>query len=133
MGYQAGEIPMLNVHGIAVAGGTFPAEIWRQFMEEALRNEPTKNFLLPVTWPTYRDWHGEWQYSGGSYTTPTTTNYYTPTTYYSNPAPATTEAAEVSPPPKTHEKKEPKKKPPPSASGRDDARGAARDDDRTPA
>jgi penicillin-binding protein 1A len=109
MGYQAGEIPMLNVHGIAVAGGTFPAEIWRLFMEDALANEPTRNFLQPVTWPTYKDWHGEWQYSGGSYE-PTTT-------YYSNPAPtpepATTQATQAEPPPATHEKKEKKKSPPP--------------------
>ena len=87
MGYQAGEIPMLNVHGIAVAGGTFPAEIWRLFMEDALANEPTKNFLLPTTWPTYKDWHGEWQYSGGSYYEPTTTYYSDPAP---TPAPATT-------------------------------------------
>ena len=30
VGYPQGEIPMQNVHGIAVAGGSFPAEIWRR-------------------------------------------------------------------------------------------------------
>ncbi len=30
MGYTRGEIPMENVHGISVSGGSFPAEIWRQ-------------------------------------------------------------------------------------------------------
>jgi penicillin-binding protein 1A len=111
MGYQAGEIPMLNVHGIAVAGGTFPAEIWHQFMQEALANEPTRNFLLPLTWPTYRDWHGEWQYSGGSYVPTTTTTYYSPTPV----APTTTQAtqAQPTPPAKTHEEKKKEKKPPP--------------------
>jgi penicillin-binding protein 1A len=109
MGYQAGEIPMTNVHGISVAGGTFPAEIWRLFMEDALVNEPTRNFLQPVTWPTYKDWDGEWQYSGGSY-------YESTTTYYSDPTPpATTQATQAEPPPPTakQEKKEKKKSPPP--------------------
>ena len=36
MGYQAGEIPMENVHGIAVSGGSFPAEIWRLMMERTI-------------------------------------------------------------------------------------------------
>ena len=36
IGYTKGEIPMENVHGIAVSGGSFPAEIWRLFMEPAL-------------------------------------------------------------------------------------------------
>ena len=36
MGYTRGEIPMESVHGISVSGGSFPAEIWRRFMEAAL-------------------------------------------------------------------------------------------------
>ena len=36
MGYQAGEIPMDDVHGIAVSGGSFPAEIWRLMMEHTI-------------------------------------------------------------------------------------------------
>ena len=36
IGYTKGEIPMESVHGIAVSGGSFPAEIWRLFMEPAL-------------------------------------------------------------------------------------------------
>ena len=36
MGYQAGEIPMENVHGISVSGGSFPAEIWRLMMERTI-------------------------------------------------------------------------------------------------
>jgi penicillin-binding protein 1A len=107
MGYQAGEIPMLSVHGIAVAGGTFPAQIWRLFMEEALKDDPTQNFLLPNTYPTYKDWHGEWQYGGGVYV-PTTT-------YYSNTSSTTTETTQTADtqqpaPAKTHAKKD--KKPP---------------------
>ena len=39
--------PMINVHGIRVAGGTFPAQIWRDFMLEAHRGLPVKRFKLP--------------------------------------------------------------------------------------
>ena len=36
MGYTRAEIPLDSVHGIAVTGGSFPAEMWRLFMEPAL-------------------------------------------------------------------------------------------------
>jgi penicillin-binding protein 1A len=32
IGYARGQIPMSNVHGIAVTGGSLPADIWRAFM-----------------------------------------------------------------------------------------------------
>src|SRR5207247_5338134 len=48
VGYPQGEIPMENVHGIAVAGGTFPAQIWRLFMERAVAKLP------PLEWPEPR-------------------------------------------------------------------------------
>src|SRR3954468_18518572 len=35
IGYPSAEIPMLNVHGIAVSGPTFPAQIWHLYMETA--------------------------------------------------------------------------------------------------
>lgn len=47
VGYPQGRIPMFNVHGITVQGGTFPAVIWRAFMLGALRGVPVKPFLLP--------------------------------------------------------------------------------------
>ena len=47
VGYTKGEIPMENVHGIPVTGGSFPAEIWRLFMERALSNRPVRDFLEP--------------------------------------------------------------------------------------
>ena len=40
MGYQGGEIPMENVHGISVSGGSFPAEIWRLMMERSIGLRP---------------------------------------------------------------------------------------------
>ena len=47
VGYPDGRIPMTNVHGITVYGGTFPASIWRAFMLRALANVPPSDFDLP--------------------------------------------------------------------------------------
>jgi penicillin-binding protein 1A len=49
VGYPEGSIPMLNVHGIRVFGGTFPAQIWRAFMIQALEGVPPRPFKLPRT------------------------------------------------------------------------------------
>ena len=53
MGYAAGEIPMENVHGIAVSGGSFPAEIWRLLMERTIGLRPAREFPEPKTLPQY--------------------------------------------------------------------------------
>ena len=53
MGYAAGEIPMENVHGIAVSGGSFPAEIWRLLMERTIGLRPAREFPEPKTLPHY--------------------------------------------------------------------------------
>jgi penicillin-binding protein 1A len=53
VGYPKGEISLYNVEGVGeVAGGTLPAEIWRDFMEPAVGNLPVKNF------PTSSDPYG---------------------------------------------------------------------------
>lgn len=44
VGYPEGLISMRSVHGITVYGGTFPAQIWRKFMEAALANVPPSDF-----------------------------------------------------------------------------------------
>ncbi|RJP27438.1 MAG: PBP1A family penicillin-binding protein [Actinobacteria bacterium] len=44
VGYSEGRIPMRSVHGITVYGGTFPAQIWRKFMENALVDVPASAF-----------------------------------------------------------------------------------------
>ena len=44
IGYPSAEIPMLNVHGIAVSGPTFPAQIWHSYMETAIGNRPDVPF-----------------------------------------------------------------------------------------
>ena len=54
LGYTKGEIPMESVHGIAVSGGSFPAEIWRLFMEPALEGTEPSPFPEPAVWPEWR-------------------------------------------------------------------------------
>lgn len=44
VGYTEGRIPMRSVHGITVFGGTFPAQIWRKFMTNALADVPASEF-----------------------------------------------------------------------------------------
>lgn len=47
VGYPQGRVPMTSVHGIAVVGGTFPAQIWRTFMSAALEGTPVELFRPP--------------------------------------------------------------------------------------
>jgi penicillin-binding protein 1A len=44
MGYPEGSIPMTNVQGREVTGGSFPAEIWRKFMTTATADFDTGDF-----------------------------------------------------------------------------------------
>jgi penicillin-binding protein 1A len=76
VGYPQGEIPMENVHGIAVAGGTFPATIWRLFMEAALVHAPALDWRSPVNPVVWKPWT-QGQY-GSSLAPVTTGSYYTP-------------------------------------------------------
>lgn len=48
VGHPQGQIPMLRVHGIRVAGGTFPAQIWAKFMHQALAEVSPSNFTRPT-------------------------------------------------------------------------------------
>jgi penicillin-binding protein 1A len=56
MGYTRGEIPMLDVHGISVSGGSFPAEIWRRFMSPALEATPVVDFPEPSQPAVFSTW-----------------------------------------------------------------------------
>jgi len=75
IGYPRGEIPMLNVHGIAVSGPTFPATIWKSFMLAAVGRSRPVDFSVPSVLPT---WHSftRGQYAVGTYTPPPPTSYY---------------------------------------------------------
>jgi penicillin-binding protein 1A len=81
MGYTRGEVPMENVHGISVSGGSFPAEIWRRFMDPALAGLPARDFPPPAQSVSFHSWQrGPWALSYDPY-------YVTPAA----PAPTTTE------------------------------------------
>jgi penicillin-binding protein 1A len=86
VGYPRGKIPMTSVHGISVAGGTFPAQIWRLFMSSAIGQLEPAEFPEPRDWPEWVDFErGQYARSFGYYDDGSSD--YTP--------PATTEAAET--------------------------------------
>jgi penicillin-binding protein 1A len=54
VGYPRAEIPMEHVHGIAVAGGIFPATIWKFFMESAIGSSRALDFREPKQLPVWK-------------------------------------------------------------------------------
>jgi penicillin-binding protein 1A len=54
VGYTRGEIPMENVHGIAVSGSTFPSMIWHDFMRAAIGDRTAFDFPEPKSSPVWR-------------------------------------------------------------------------------
>jgi penicillin-binding protein 1A len=54
VGFTRAEIPLDSVHGITVTGGSFPAEIWRLFMEPALEGTEPSSFPEPRFWPQWK-------------------------------------------------------------------------------
>jgi penicillin-binding protein 1A len=64
VGYPNAKIPMTAVHGIRVAGGTFPATIWRLFMVPAFANNQPADWALPTDPVVWKPYHGQYQYFG---------------------------------------------------------------------
>jgi len=97
MGYQTGEIPMTNVHGVSVAGATFPVPIWHEYMAAALWHHKVLDFQTPDQYPSYRPFtKGDWgslfySYTPPAYTT-TTTAATTTTAPPVKPSPGATQA-----------------------------------------
>src|SRR5438132_695588 len=80
IGYPKGEIPMLSVHGISVSGPTFPATIWKLFMERAsyLARFPTQ-FPTPKDPPIWITHNLQYAMSGGYYSSSSSgSGSYTP-------------------------------------------------------
>lgn len=79
VGYPRGKVPMTSVHGIAVAGGTFPAQIWRLFMSSAIGQLDPVDFPEPKDYPEWKDFErGQYArsfgyYQNNDYTPPATT------------------------------------------------------------
>jgi penicillin-binding protein 1A len=92
VGYTRAEIPMENVHGIAVAGGTFPAEIWHLFMDPALDGTPRTPFPEPDSFPVWKPFtRGRYALSYDPYASRrTTTETTTESTTTQAPKPPTT-------------------------------------------
>jgi membrane peptidoglycan carboxypeptidase len=65
VGYPKAEIPLLNIENVgAVAGGTLPAEIWRDFMGPAVGPLPVENFPAPdLNGGTYINGDGTYSYA----------------------------------------------------------------------
>jgi penicillin-binding protein 1A len=104
IGFPQGEIPMTNVHGIAVSGPTFPATIWKLFMERAIDFAPFPTaFPVSTHAPIWVSHTLQWAMSGAYYTPSSGSGSYTPrtttttTTVTQKPAPAN----RASPPPPT--------------------------------
>jgi penicillin-binding protein 1A len=106
MGYPQGEKPMLDVHGVAVAGATFPVPIWHDYMAAALWHHKVLGFDLPDKYPTWRTLtRGSYGSFGSYYSTP---SYSAPVTPSTSTEVTTTHDAPAAPAPKTKPKPQPK-------------------------
>jgi penicillin-binding protein 1A len=124
VGYPRAQIPMENVHGISVAGGTFPADIWRRFMVVAVERLPYREWTPPNGSPVWVSFDTgqyalDFTYSSGSDSgasspppAPTTTERKPAPPPPATPAPPPEEPAPVTPPPA-----EPPPPPPPPEPG----------------
>jgi penicillin-binding protein 1A len=65
VGYPKGNIPMTNIHGIQVQGGSFPAEIWHNYMVVATKGD-CAGFPKPTTPIVYKSFTGRYLASSGS-------------------------------------------------------------------
>ena len=118
VGYPQAQIPMENVHGISVAGGTFPADIWRRFMSVAMENKAYIDWLQPKhspVWKPFETGQYEVQYVGNSdYSAPAPAPS-APAPPPKNPSPPPTQAPPEQPPPPTEAPPPPP--PPPTDPG----------------
>ena len=79
MGHPEAKVPMTDVHGISVTGGSFPAEIWAKFMSGAEKSFPAKDFAAPQVAVKY-DPSFQSQYAVPPTTTTSSTTSTTSTT-----------------------------------------------------
>jgi penicillin-binding protein 1A len=100
IGYPAGENPKQSVHGIAVSGPTFPAQIWHLFMDTAIGRRPDVPFPPARTQPVWTSWRGQYQYSGSyGYSSTTTAGTTTAGTTQHSPSTHATTAQHSTPAP----------------------------------
>jgi penicillin-binding protein 1A len=101
MGDPDAQVPMKNVHGISVTGGSFPAIMWREFMYTADRTYPYKQFAVPKVWAKYdRFFVSTYGTAPTSTSLPSTTTTLTPppTSSTTTTATSTTTTSTTAPP-----------------------------------
>lgn len=64
VGYPNAQIAMSSVHGITVAGGTFPASIWRLFMSRAFDGAPYLSWPYPKNPAVWVPFTGQYAFVG---------------------------------------------------------------------
>jgi penicillin-binding protein 1A len=85
VGHPEAQIPMTDVHGISVTGGSFPAIIWQKFMSQVAKDYPAASFndqpYEPVLWnDNFKSTHAAEPTTTTSSSTTTTTVSTTVTT-----------------------------------------------------
>jgi penicillin-binding protein 1A len=63
IGYPKGEIPMLDVHGVAVSGPTLPAAVWRLFMGRTVEGSANAAFPSLASPSEFVPWTGRYAYT----------------------------------------------------------------------
>jgi len=111
MGSPAGNVPMRDVGGIRVFGGTYPAAIWHQFMAAALEGAPDQPFSGPnpdelpapqrITLPFDTRPASGFVRSLATSSPPPASTLRAPTTTVVTSAPTTSSPPTTSPPPST--------------------------------
>jgi penicillin-binding protein 1A len=107
VGYPNAQVEMTSVHGITVAGGTFPATVWNLFMSAALGDSPVLDWELPRDPAEWEAFDGEYASSGAPVSEssespappPPSTTTTEQTTTLTSPPPAPPPPAPVPPPP----------------------------------
>jgi penicillin-binding protein 1A len=98
MGDPDAQVPMVDVHGQKVTGGSFPAIMWQKFMYVADRDYPEEEFVEPEVKVTYDPFFvSEYAVFPTSSTTSSTTTTTVPTTDTTG-EPPTTEPTTTGPP-----------------------------------
>ncbi len=88
VGDPAGQVPMTNVGGITVFGGTYPAMIWHNFMASALASQPVLQFPAPSFTGFRKPSYILPPYAPGTLPPPTTTTTTIPPTTTTTTAPS---------------------------------------------
>jgi len=97
VGYPQGNVPMTDVHGIQVQGGSFPAEIWAAFMKPAESDFPAKDFPVPQTLAQYAPFFQSHYAVPATTSTSSTTSTSVPRSSTTVPRPPTSTPPSTSP------------------------------------